>query len=243
VCKGNTDPVRSPERLWPPVDEGQIEAARETLRDNKGAQWSICFSIGLLVADNLELKNNLISLLIELDVPTATICDMFSLSGREAWEIAASEPVSVFWCLHCGELLDVRDRRELMRLKRVTRAAAAARPGDPGDAILFCDSCTNVHLQLRGDEQRLERLARQARTAQLRKMSFAEYRMQPEWQARRSATLARAGYRCQTCGENDVRLDVHHNSYERYGDESPFDLIVLCARCHALFHGIVADAS
>jgi len=71
----------------------------------------------------------------------------------------------------------------------------------------------------------------------------AKYREQPEWRVRRVQALARAGYRCQTCGENDVRLDVHHNSYERYGDESPLDLIVLCAPCHELFHGIVADAS
>jgi hypothetical protein len=40
-----------------------------------------------------------------------------------------------------------------------------------------------------------------------------------------------------------VRLDVHHNTYERYGDESTFDLVVLCDRCHELFHGIVEDAS
>ena len=130
-----------------------------------------------------------------------------------------------------------------MRLKRVTRAAATARPGDPGDAILLCDSCTDLRLQLRSDEQRLKRLARQARTAQLKKMPFAEYRRHPEWQARRTAALARAGYRCQACGENDVRLDVHHNSYARYGDESPFDLVVLCDRCHALFHDPVEDAS
>jgi hypothetical protein len=55
--------------------------------------------------------------------------------------------------------------------------------------------------------------------------------------------LVKAGYRCQTCGENDVRLDVHHDSYKRYGDENTFDLIVPCDRCHELFHGIVEDAS
>ena len=195
------------------------------------------------MGDNADLRNNLVAVLMECDVPMATISEMFGLSGREAWEIAASEPVSVFWCLDCGELLDVRDRRDLMRLKRATRAAATARPGDPGDAILLCDYCTNLHLQLRADEQRLRRLACQARTAQLRKMPFREYRNQPEWQARRSAALARAGHRCQACGEKDVRLDVHHNSYQRYGHESPFDLVVLCDQCHALFHDLVEEAS
>jgi hypothetical protein len=233
----------SPQGFSVPLDDVHIEAAREMLRENKGAQWSVCFSIGIQVGGNAELRDNLISLLIELDVPTASICDMFGLSGREMWSIAALDPVSLFRCQRCGELLEVRDRRVLMRLKRATRAASDARPGDPGDATLLCDPCTDLHLQLYSDEQRLRRLARQARTAQLRKMSFAKYRMQPEWQARRTATLARAGYRCQACGEDDVRLDVHHNTYERYGDESTFDLVALCDRCHELFHGIVEDAS
>src|SRR5829696_7126637 len=235
VCKRNLDSASSPDLLWPPVDEGQIEAAKEIQRENKGAQWSLCFSIGVQVGDNVELRDNLIPLLMELDVPTATISDTFGLSGREVWEIAASEPVSVFFCLDCGELLDIRDRRDLMRLKRATRAASDARPGDRGDAILLCVSCTDLRLQLHCDEQRLRRLARQARTAQLRKMPFVEYRWQIEWQTRRTAALARAGYRCQVCVERDARLEVHHNTYDRYGDESAFELVVLCGGCHELF--------
>jgi 5-methylcytosine-specific restriction endonuclease McrA len=129
-----------------------------------------------------------------------------------------------------------------MRLRRALLVLSRARPGDPDDTTLLCDSCTNLRLQLHTEEQRLSRLARQARTAQLRKMPFAEYRMQSELQARRAATLARAGYRCQTCGEDDRRLDVDHNTYERYGDELVFDLVALCDRCHALFHEFVEDA-
>jgi 5-methylcytosine-specific restriction endonuclease McrA len=89
----------------------------------------------------------------------------------------------------------------------------------------------------------VESLAEQARRAQLRKMPFEEYRLTPEWQTKRTQALSRAGYRCQTCGKNDVRLDVHHNTYERYGDERIFDLVVLCDRCHALFHDPMEDAS
>lgn len=131
----------------------------------------------------MELRNNLIPLLMELDLPTATLSDMFGLSGREVWNIAAADPVSVFWCLDCGVLLKVRDRRDLMRLIRASRAISCARAGDPGDVTLLCDSCTELRLQLHNEEQRLRRLARQARTAQVRKMPFAEYRVQPEWQA------------------------------------------------------------
>jgi 5-methylcytosine-specific restriction endonuclease McrA len=237
------DGRHSPDPLCLPVEEWQIQAAREMLRENKGAQWSVCFSTGIQVGGNAELRDNLIALLMETHLPMSTISDMFGLSGREAWAIAASEPVSVFRCLDCGEFLAVRDRRDLLRLCRAARAVSEARLGDPGETTLLCDSCTDLRIQLQSEEQRLRRLARQARTAQLRTMSFAKYRKQPEWQARRTATLARAGYRCQVCGERDTRLDVHHNTYDRYGDEGPFDLVALCGGCHEVFHGIVEDAS
>jgi 5-methylcytosine-specific restriction endonuclease McrA len=237
------DGLYSPDPLGLPIEEHPIQAAREMLRENKGAEWTACFSAGVQVGSNVELRDNLVALFVETDLPMATISDAFGLSGREVWTIAASDPVSVFWCVDCGKLLKVRDRRDLLRLRRKLRDISEARPGHPGDPSLLCDSCTNLRLLLRSEEQRLSRLARQARTAQLRKMPYAEYRMQPEWQARRTATLARAGYRCQACGEGDKRLDVHHNTYDRYGDESAYDLVALCGVCHELFHGIVEDAS
>jgi 5-methylcytosine-specific restriction endonuclease McrA len=74
-------------------------------------------------------------------------------------------------------------------------------------------------------------------------MPFEEYRMTPEWQCKRTQALSRAGYRCQLCGCRATRLDVHHNSYERYGDESIYDLVVLCDVCHGRVHGRLQDAS
>ena len=74
-------------------------------------------------------------------------------------------------------------------------------------------------------------------------MPFEEYRLTREWQTKRTQALARAGYRCQVCGCRDTRLDVHHNTYDHYGDESIYDLVVLCERCHGLFHERLQDAS
>jgi replicative DNA helicase len=47
--------------------------------------------------------------------------------------------------------------------------------------------------------------------------------------------LSRAGHRCQVCNSPD-KLDVHHRTYERVGQEQLDDLTVLCDRCHGLFH-------
>ena len=70
-------------------------------------------------------------------------------------------------------------------------------------------------------------------------MTKQEYRevylRSDHWAAVREAALKRAGHRCQVCNAPD-RLDVHHRTYERLGNEEPGDVTVLCRRCHAVFH-------
>lgn len=73
------------------------------------------------------------------------------------------------------------------------------------------------------------------RVTALRALPYSEYLKTDHWQLTRHATLRRANYRCQICGETDG-LEVHHNTYERRGEELPTDLFVLCAACHQLFH-------
>ena len=56
------------------------------------------------------------------------------------------------------------------------------------------------------------------------------------WRRRRSQALHAAGRRCQECGAAGP-LDVHHLSYAHLGDERPYELAVLCERCHDQLHG------
>lgn len=70
-------------------------------------------------------------------------------------------------------------------------------------------------------------------------MNRAEYRevylKSEHWREQRLGALERAGDRCQVCN-GTKRLDVHHRTYERLGNEAPMDLTVLCRGCHDLFH-------
>ena len=73
-------------------------------------------------------------------------------------------------------------------------------------------------------------------------MPYADYLHTWEWRRRRAAALRRAGWRCQICnraGAPGVPLDVHHRTYERRGHEAAGDLIVLCRRCHGLYHDLL----
>lgn len=67
-------------------------------------------------------------------------------------------------------------------------------------------------------------------------MPYDEYLQTEQWQEKRKAALAAAGYRCQVCNADDRELHVHHRTYERRGNEVPDDLTVLCCECHQLFH-------
>jgi len=75
-----------------------------------------------------------------------------------------------------------------------------------------------------------------SRRRELATMPYRDYLQSPEWQERRRRMLKSAGYRCQLCNAS-AQLHVHHRTYERRGSEYNGDLIVLCAGCHAKFHG------
>ncbi|MDP9478588.1 MAG: hypothetical protein M3R38_23390 [Actinomycetota bacterium] len=55
------------------------------------------------------------------------------------------------------------------------------------------------------------------------------------WKRLREDKLRAAGHRCQVCRSSGT-LNVHHNTYDRRGEELDGDLIVLCRECHNLFH-------
>jgi len=68
-----------------------------------------------------------------------------------------------------------------------------------------------------------------------RRMDYGYYLRTEHWKQVKLDALDRAGHKCQVCGSIE-RLQVHHNTYERRGQERPEDVIVLCHDCHTLFH-------
>ena len=60
------------------------------------------------------------------------------------------------------------------------------------------------------------------------------------WKAIADDKKEQAGWCCQLCNrsKDETTLHAHHRTYERLGFEAPEDITVLCARCHAKFHGV-----
>lgn len=70
-----------------------------------------------------------------------------------------------------------------------------------------------------------------------KRVDYYEYIKSPAWKAKAAAAKKRAGYRCQVCNRHkkEVRLEAHHRTYERLGNERPEDITVLCRDCHELY--------
>lgn len=71
-------------------------------------------------------------------------------------------------------------------------------------------------------------------------MNYQEYLRSEHWQETRrrfkASALGKRG--CYVCGTRE-RLDVHHKSYKRIGNERLSDLVHLCRECHHMTHHIL----
>jgi 5-methylcytosine-specific restriction endonuclease McrA len=138
-----------------------------------------------------------------------------------------------FKCDRCGKPLPVSSRSQVSKYLRIQRDD---RPRWAEGYRLVCETCEKAILAQRNREDRAREQALTKRLQELRSMPYSEYLRTPEWQARRQQHLRSAGYRCQVCNNTNTRLNVHHRTYERRGQELYKDLIVLCEQCHELFH-------
>ncbi len=67
-----------------------------------------------------------------------------------------------------------------------------------------------------------------------RKAYYFAYLQSSAWQHKRHGALERANGRC-SCGA--IAAEIHHNTYERLGDEADDDLEAKCEVCHRRIHG------
>jgi 5-methylcytosine-specific restriction endonuclease McrA len=193
-------------------------------------------------------RNDLIALFVEHPrIADDDLADVLGLDITEVMELWEARPISLFDCMSptCRAPIPVRNRKQLQRLIGVERHFGLKVAA--GDLIEFktlremlCESCAQGVQHCHDEERRADVSVRRSRIAQTTKMSFKEYQRIPEWGARRNRVLIRAGYRCELCGSRGL-IDVHHKTYERYGDELLSDLIALCRPCHQKFHDIFPE--
>lgn len=70
----------------------------------------------------------------------------------------------------------------------------------------------------------------------LKKLPYKEYLKTKHWDITRRAMLKANDYQCSLCKDKNVPIHIHHRNYNCRGEESAFDLIAFCDKCHAEFH-------
>jgi 5-methylcytosine-specific restriction endonuclease McrA len=60
---------------------------------------------------------------------------------------------------------------------------------------------------------------------------YNNYLKTTEWQERRKEVLIRDNYLCQACLKARA-TQVHHLSYDHWGQEPLFELVAICNECH-----------
>ena len=68
-----------------------------------------------------------------------------------------------------------------------------------------------------------------------RSAAYKAHLASAKWRALRAAVIERERGRCQGCGAMGAS-DVHHASYDHFGDEFLFELQLLCRCCHDRWH-------
>lgn len=145
--------------------------------------------------------------------------------------IAARYPYWSWRCWVCGREVfctsrsDKTDRERKARDKRKQHAS-----------YWTCGDCVTARQTGWAEAAAEAAKEREQRERLLRTMPYREYLKTPEWASRRLAAYKRAKFACQVCNTKG-QLQAHHRTYERRGVELASDLVVLCDRCHALYHG------
>ena len=65
--------------------------------------------------------------------------------------------------------------------------------------------------------------------------AYNNYLKSDQWKAKRAKVLRRSNGICEGCGE-ERPTHVHHETYERVGNEMLFDLRAVCESCHKIIH-------
>ena len=215
----------------------QIEIAH-TLLDNEFNAFLDSFldSLGGLAA---SLHPDQVTILArtlywDTDIPAKRLCDRLGLKDVRHL-LKSVEPIQIsLICKNCGE-----EHLETVgsRTARAERLTYFRR-----EQCAVCDKKQRKRyldrIKQSNKEPEQKHVRQEARLQELKDMPYREYLRSQEWAKTRERALRLAGFRCRVCNGSS-RLNVHHRSYERLGEEWDSDLTVLCKGCHGTFHNVM----
>ncbi|MBP9881544.1 MAG: HNH endonuclease [Chitinophagales bacterium] len=73
------------------------------------------------------------------------------------------------------------------------------------------------------------------------KTTYLEKLTDPRWQKKRLEIMERDKFTCQSCGNKELTLNVHHTAYEKNKNPWEYDnntMVTICKNCHEIYHGL-----
>jgi hypothetical protein len=227
-----------------------LKVAQDQHSNNEDARIVRLRDILCPVLGTPNSRNDLLASFVENPLfADGDLAATLALDAAELMNVWEARPISLFDCLapSCRAPIPVRNRAHLLRLLRLDWYFGLK--VGAGDLVEFkalcemlCESCGQELQDCHDEERRADLCVRRSRLSELHNMTYAEYLRTPEWKARRSRVLIRAGHKCEVCNANG-RLEVHHRTYDRYTQELLNDLIALCRSCHQRHHSIEPKAA
>ncbi len=222
-----------------------IQEAEAHLRNAKLKLQEAIYSLPEKIGDNEDLRDEIFHNLYWFaeDINATWLKDAFqfkhaSQTKKDSLNRLMKSAYLEIICIECNQPYRVKvTSRSDLQMRRGWVERARQNPGPySGSWSITCDACKAKHdvessaiYEQRQEEERL-------RIIELRTMPYYEYLQTPEWQERRKQAMKWAGFRCQVCNAYGVKLNTHHRTYERRGNENNRDLITLCEDCHRTFH-------
>jgi hypothetical protein len=212
----------------------EIEEAEKKVRALKDDLNELTRELAVKTGTNKELREQIVNYLYwhEEYINKTVLKDAFNATTF-TWAKKTEDRIFIgkleveILCCICKKL-------EIVELSSQSRLVSFLNP--IYDNSHTCDKC-NKAIRENNNRYREERkIQEELRIEALRTMPYREYLETDEWKARRKRAMRKAGFRCQVCNRYGVRLNTHHRTYERRGQEYDSDLIVLCQDCHYLFH-------
>lgn len=206
-----------------------LEVAKQALQEAKDRLHESVNALPSMLGGNEELKDEIISSLYWFyeEIPAGWLKETFQL------KVLSVPPIQLsIICTECEQEFF----EQITSLSDLQSKKSSLRRMEKGGYPILCTHCKSVEDKKRKEWSRAMRQKEEARLQELKSMPYYDYLRTEEWQERRKKALKRAGFRCQVCNIYGVRLNVHHRTYERRGEEDNKDLITLCKNCHTIFH-------
>lgn len=124
----------------------------------------------------------------------------------------------VYQCLRCGHTVGNSLAKQSLEVHR-----ALANGGVPEFDETLADRFNTQAMHQNAAQ-------REARSAEWW-AAYHSYMNSPEWHEKRQLVLKRDGWLCKGCGEKTA-VEVHHLTYEHFGDELLWELVSVCNDCH-----------